>query len=46
MVSTVLQSVGLAVVSVGAGLWFLPAGFIVAGIGLVALGIAYERAGK
>ena len=43
MVALVLQATGLLMTAVGAGIWFLPAGFIVAGIGLVAMGIAVER---
>ena len=34
---------GIALVSVGVGLWFLPAGIIVAGVGLVLFGLALER---
>jgi hypothetical protein len=39
----VLQFVGLAVVAVGVGLTFLPAGFIVAGVGLFAIGLLYDQ---
>lgn len=43
MLATVLQAVGVAVVSLGAGLWFPPAGVIVAGVGIVLFGLALER---
>lgn len=43
MLATVLQAVGVAVVSVGVGLWFAPAGVVVAGVGCVLFGLALER---
>lgn len=43
MLATVLQAVGIAVVSLGVGLWFPPAGVVVAGIGIVLFGLALER---
>lgn len=43
MLATVLQAVGIAVVSFGVGLWFPPAGVIVAGVGIVLFGLALER---
>jgi hypothetical protein len=43
MFATILQVVGISLVSVGVGLWFLPAGIIVAGLGFVLFGIAIER---
>lgn len=43
MVATILQVAGITLVSVGVGLWFLPAGVVVAGLGLVLFGIAIER---
>ena len=38
-----LQVVGVLAISVGAALIYLAAGFIVAGVGLVAFGVAGER---
>jgi hypothetical protein len=43
MIANVCQIGGLAAVAVGAGLIFLPAGVIVAGLGLVLFGVAMER---
>lgn len=43
MLATILQVAGITLVSVGVGLWFLPAGVVVAGLGLVLFGIAIER---
>ena len=43
MVATILQITGIAIVAVGAGLAWLPAGFIVAGLGCVLFGLALER---
>ena len=43
MVANVLQVGGLIAVAVGAGLVFVPAGLIVAGIGAVLFGLALER---
>jgi hypothetical protein len=43
MLATILQVVGISLVSVGVGLWFLPAGIIAAGLGFVLFGIAIER---
>lgn len=43
MVANVLQIGGLIAVAVGAGLVFVPAGLIVAGIGAVLFGLALER---
>jgi hypothetical protein len=43
MLATVLQAVGVAVVSIGVGLWLLPAGVVVAGLGFVLFGLALER---
>jgi hypothetical protein len=43
MLATVLQAAGLAVVAIGVGLWFVPAGIIVAGIGCLLFGLALER---
>lgn len=40
--STILQLAGLAVLAVGAGLIFIPAGICVAGVGLVLIGMALE----
>lgn len=43
MLATILQIAGISLVSLGVGLWFFPAGVIVAGAGLVLFGIALER---
>ncbi len=43
MVANALQVGGLIAVAVGAGLVFVPAGLIVAGIGAVLFGLALER---
>lgn len=42
----VLEAVGVLFIAVGAGLAYLAAGFIVAGIGLLAFGVASERSGR
>jgi hypothetical protein len=41
--STILQIVGAATVSVGVGTIFVPAGIILAGIFAIVFGIAMER---
>jgi hypothetical protein len=43
MVANVLQVGGLIAVAVGAGLVFVPAGLIVAGVGAILFGLALER---
>lgn len=43
MTAIIFQTAGLLVTAVGAGIWFLPAGFIVMGLGILAMGIAMER---
>lgn len=43
MIATIFQAVGIAVVSVGVGMAWLPAGVIVCGVGLVLFGLALER---
>jgi hypothetical protein len=43
MKATILQASGIALVSIGVGLWFFPAGVIVAGLGCVLFGLAMER---
>ena len=43
MLSTILQVAGMAAVAVGAGLVFLPAGVIAAGVALVLVGMSLER---
>lgn len=37
------QAVGIAVISIGVGMAWLPAGIVVAGIGMVLFGLALER---
>jgi hypothetical protein len=41
--ATILQATGIAVVALGVGLWFIPAGVVVAGVGMVLFGLALER---
>jgi hypothetical protein len=43
MVANILQIGGLVTVAVGAGLVFVPAGLIVAGVGAILFGLALER---
>ncbi len=43
MLATTLQAAGLAVIALGVGLWFVPAGIIVAGVGALLFGLALER---
>lgn len=43
MLANVLQIGGLVLASIGAGLAYLPAGFITAGVGAVVVGVAMER---
>lgn len=46
MIATILEAVGLVIVSLGVALWSVPAGLVVAGLGVVAFGLALEKAGK
>jgi len=41
--ATILQAVGVASIVIGGFLIWVPAGFILAGIGLVVFGLAAER---
>lgn len=41
--ATVLQAVGVALVALGIGLWFPPAGIAVLGAGAILFGLAMER---
>jgi hypothetical protein len=41
--ATLLQILGIAVISVGFGLIYMPVGVIVAGIGIILFGLAWER---
>lgn len=43
MLATIFQALGVAITSVGIGLWFPPAGVIAFGVGMVLFGIAMER---
>ena len=43
MIANVLQIAGIAAIALGAALVFIPAGIIVAGLGLVLFGIVMER---
>jgi hypothetical protein len=44
MVASVLQVSGIAAIAIGAGLVYIPAGIIAAGIGALLFGLALERA--
>jgi len=44
LVATILQILGAGLVSAGAAMVFLPAGFIVAGVFAVLFGLSLERA--
>lgn len=43
MVANVLQIGGIVAIAVGAGLVFVPAGLMAAGVGAVLFGLALER---
>jgi hypothetical protein len=43
MLANILQVFGLVAVAVGAGLVYVPAGLMVAGVGSVLFGLALER---
>lgn len=43
MTANLLQIAGLAAITAGVGMIFIPAAVIVAGIGLAAFGLALER---
>jgi hypothetical protein len=43
MIANVLQIAGIAAIALGAALMFIPAGVVVAGLGLVLFGIVMER---
>jgi len=43
LIATIFQAVGVAVISVGLGLFFLPAGVVAAGVGCLLFGLALER---
>jgi hypothetical protein len=43
MTANLLQIAGLAAVTVGVGMIFVPAAVIVAGVGVMAFGLALER---
>jgi hypothetical protein len=43
MLATILQAVGVAVVALGIGLIFPPAGVVALGVGAVLFGMAIER---
>lgn len=46
MVATIFQAAGLALVAIGVGVIFPPAGLIVAGAGVFIFGLAMERGDK
>jgi hypothetical protein len=43
MLATVIQVLGITLVSVGVGIAYPPAGIVVAGVGLLLFGLALER---
>lgn len=43
MLATILQVTGVALVALGAGLFYPPLGIILAGVGALVFGIALER---
>jgi hypothetical protein len=45
MIPSLLQAIGILTVAVGVGIWSLPAGVVVVGLGLLAFGLAAERRG-
>lgn len=46
LLATILQASGIAVISVGVSLIFIPAGLVVAGIGVLLFGLALDKGGK
>ena len=46
MLSTLLQIFGVALVAVGAGLEFFPAGVVLAGVGVLLFGLALDKGDK
>jgi hypothetical protein len=43
MLATIIQAVGVCLISTGVALWSLPAGVCVLGAGVILFGIAMER---
>jgi hypothetical protein len=43
LIATIFQAIGVAVIAVGLGLFWLPAGIIAAGAGVLLFGLALER---
>jgi glucose dehydrogenase len=46
LLPTILQALGIAVISVGVSLFYLPAGLVIAGAGILLFGLAWERKNK
>lgn len=46
MVATIFQAAGAALIAIGVGVVFPPAGLVVAGVGVLLFGLAIERGGK
>jgi hypothetical protein len=46
LLATILQASGIAVISVGVSIIFLPAGLVVAGAGILLFGLALDKGGK
>ena len=45
MIPSITQAVGILTVAFGVGMWSVPAGIVVVGMGLLAFGLAAERRG-
>lgn len=43
LLPSIVQALGILTVAVGVGLYSLPAGVIVSGLGIIAFGLAAER---
>ena len=46
LLATILQASGIAVISIGVSLIFIPAGLVVAGVGVLLFGLALDKGGK
>jgi hypothetical protein len=46
LLPSILQAIGISVISFGAGLVFIPAGILLAGVGILLFGLALDKGGK
>ena len=46
MLATILQAAGIAIISIGAGLVYLPAGILAGGVGVLLFGLALDKGDK